>query len=584
MAEASALEELHSELTCPVCLELFRDPVILECGHHFCQVCIIQCWEAKADELCTCPKCRKSCGRRLRPNSLLCNVVDSVRRARAMDTAADVTGWDLERALEEPEEREPGSSMSSVASSVGPWSRLGMDMCEEHEEKLKLYCEDDQLPICLVCGMSRDHKTHNVIPITEAFENYKHKLSVALESVQLQTEEATLFQKQTNEKTLLIKERAADLDELVSAEFGRLREFLLQEEELIKEKLQKQKEEKLNQLEEALTQATEQVSELESMADQLHLKLGEEENPEQLKGIKDFIGGAESLFECPPECPGGPPPAQPAQQPGALHPLQHRPGLRSLLLRQTLLGGGGGLQDCVGSRCGHSLGQQEGGDQPLPRRRFLDLCAEGQRQRDQSSQYPQTMTTAATKDGEMLEEMMEGRQRREKEKEEEAEPVDLLPIVDSVFGQDRELRPEELDELREAFVEFDKNKKGYISHKDLGECMRTMGYMPTEMELIELSQQICGGKVDFEDFVELMGPKLLAETADMIGVKELRDAFKEFDSNGDGQISLMELREAMKKLMGEQVTNREINEILQDADLNGDGLVDFEEFVRMMSR
>ncbi|XP_032384374.1 calcium-binding protein 2 isoform X3 [Etheostoma spectabile] len=149
---------------------------------------------------------------------------------------------------------------------------------------------------------------------------------------------------------------------------------------------------------------------------------------------------------------------------------------------------------------------------------------------------------------------------------------------------DRELRPEEIDELREAFVEFDKNKKGYISHNDLGECMRTMGYMPTEMELIELSQQICGGKVDFEDFVELMGPKLLAETADMIGVKELRDAFKEFDSNGDGQISLIELREAMKKLMGEQVTNKEINEILQDVDLNGDGQVDFEEFVRMMSR
>ncbi len=48
-----------------------------------------------------------------------------------------------------------------------------------------------------------------------------------------------------------------------------------------------------------------------------------------------------------------------------------------------------------------------------------------------------------------------------------------------------------LSELREAFVEFDRNKKGYISHKDLGECMRTMGYMPTEMELIELSQQIC---------------------------------------------------------------------------------------------
>ncbi|XP_026153349.1 calcium-binding protein 1b isoform X1 [Mastacembelus armatus] len=163
----------------------------------------------------------------------------------------------------------------------------------------------------------------------------------------------------------------------------------------------------------------------------------------------------------------------------------------------------------------------------------------------------------------------------------------LHPIVKSVFGQDRELRPEEMDELREAFKEFDKDKDGFISCKDLGNCMRTMGYMPTEMELIELSQQInmnLGGHVDFEDFVELMGPKLLAETADMIGVKELRDAFKEFDTNGDGQISTAELREAMKKLLGQQVGHRDLEDILRDIDLNGDGHVDFEEFVRMMSR
>ncbi|XP_053938293.1 calcium-binding protein 1 isoform X3 [Cuculus canorus] len=153
--------------------------------------------------------------------------------------------------------------------------------------------------------------------------------------------------------------------------------------------------------------------------------------------------------------------------------------------------------------------------------------------------------------------------------------------------QDRELRPEEIEELREAFKEFDKDKDGFINCRDLGNCMRTMGYMPTEMELIELSQQInmnLGGHVDFEDFVELMGPKLLAETADMIGVKELRDAFREFDTNGDGEISTSELREAMKKLLGQQVGHRDIEEIIRDVDLNGDGRVDFEEFVRMMSR
>uniref|UniRef100_A0A8C5DZQ0 Zinc-binding protein A33-like n=1 Tax=Gouania willdenowi TaxID=441366 RepID=A0A8C5DZQ0_GOUWI len=110
MADSSAIEELQCELTCPVCLELFRDPVILECGHHFCQVCIIQCWEAKADELSSCPKCRKSCGRKLRPNSLLCNVVDSVRKARAMDAGpSGVSAWDQEGALEMPEEREKRS-------------------------------------------------------------------------------------------------------------------------------------------------------------------------------------------------------------------------------------------------------------------------------------------------------------------------------------------------------------------------------------------------------------------------------------------------------------------------------------------
>lgn len=81
----------------------------------------------------------------------------------------------------------------------------------------------------------------------------------------------------------MFQERAGDLEELVTAEFGRLREFLLEEEARVKKKLQKQKEEKLNQLEEALTQTTEQISQLESAADQLRLKLREEENPEQLK-------------------------------------------------------------------------------------------------------------------------------------------------------------------------------------------------------------------------------------------------------------------------------------------------------------
>ncbi|XP_043982317.1 calcium-binding protein 2 isoform X2 [Gambusia affinis] len=272
-----------------------------------------------------------------------------------------------------------------------------------------------------------------------------------------------------------------------------------------------------------------------------------------------------------------------------------------MLIREPSAGAGGGSMSTPPERSAKQIQASIKRKMERQKRRSIEqgmLMAEGlgathmPPQRQRFRQPPQTTAAEAAEDSEaleeqleeQLEEMLEGRRRTSEEKEEEEDSADLLPIVNSVFGQDRELRPEELEELRMAFVEFDKNKKGYISHRDLGECMRTMGYMPTEMELIELSQQISGGKLDFEDFVELMGPKLLAETADMIGVKELRDAFKEFDSDGDGQISLTELREAMKKLMGEQVTNREISEILKDVDLNGDGQVDFEEFVRMMSR
>ncbi|KAM6274313.1 LOW QUALITY PROTEIN: calcium-binding protein 4 [Porphyrio hochstetteri] len=160
------------------------------------------------------------------------------------------------------------------------------------------------------------------------------------------------------------------------------------------------------------------------------------------------------------------------------------------------------------------------------------------------------------------------------------------PFLNTVFGKERELSPEELDELLDAFKEFDTDQDGYISYKDLGACMRTLGYMPTEMELIEISQHIkmrMGGRVDFEDFVQMMGPKLREETAHMVGVRELKIAFREVRLNGDGEISSAEMREAIQALLGSKLKAQEVDEILQDVDLNGDGHVDFDEFVMMLS-
>lgn len=51
---------------------------------------------------------------------------------------------------------------------------------------------------------------------------------------------------------------------------------------------------------------------------------------------------------------------------------------------------------------------------------------------------------------------------------------------------------------------------------------------------------------------------------------------RQFDSDGDGQITLDEMKEALKTLLGEKLKKGELEEILKELDLNGDGTVDFD--------
>ncbi|XP_010780999.1 calcium-binding protein 1 [Notothenia coriiceps] len=111
-------------------------------------------------------------------------------------------------------------------------------------------------------------------------------------------------------------------------------------------------------------------------------------------------------------------------------------------------------------------------------------------------------------------------------------------------------------------------KKPYVRKKDI---------------ILLLCKYGGGGHVDFDDFCELMGPRMLAETAHMVGLKELRCAFKQFDCDGDGKITHDELKEGMKNLLGEKLKKGELEEILSDIDLNKDGSIDFDEFVMMLS-
>ncbi|XP_040294745.1 E3 ubiquitin/ISG15 ligase TRIM25-like [Bufo bufo] len=66
-------------LYCPVCLDLFREPVTIPCGHTFCLTCITQCWSLQGMPS-SCPQCRSTfrpdSSPRLCKNSILAQMVD----------------------------------------------------------------------------------------------------------------------------------------------------------------------------------------------------------------------------------------------------------------------------------------------------------------------------------------------------------------------------------------------------------------------------------------------------------------------------------------------------------------------------
>uniref|UniRef100_A0A8C6V7J9 Tripartite motif containing 7 n=1 Tax=Naja naja TaxID=35670 RepID=A0A8C6V7J9_NAJNA len=137
---SQVVQELtHYEATCSVCLEYFKDPVSIQCGHNFCRACITKSWKSLEVDF-PCPQCREVFKEKsFRPNRQLAN-------------------------------------MSEIISQFILHGGRGLEedrICEKHKEALKLYCKDDEKTICVVCDRSRDHRPHAVVPVEEAAQEYK---------------------------------------------------------------------------------------------------------------------------------------------------------------------------------------------------------------------------------------------------------------------------------------------------------------------------------------------------------------------------------------------------------------------------
>nr|XP_025041299.1 E3 ubiquitin-protein ligase TRIM39-like [Pelodiscus sinensis] len=225
MAAGDLTGSFQDEAMCPICLEYFTDPVSIECGHNFCRACLSRCW-GESEPNFSCPQCRETIPHRdTRGHYQLGNLMELVKR------------------LQLP---------------AGPVPE-GQPECERHQEALKLFCQEDQAPICVVCDM----------PIEEAAQEYKEKLQGALGPLRKQLEEAQA---------------------LTSKEENKTTEW----QQLLLQRLAEEERETLQRLQENVTKLSQQSASLQQLIAEME---GKCQQPvlELLKDVKSTLSRSENM-------------------------------------------------------------------------------------------------------------------------------------------------------------------------------------------------------------------------------------------------------------------------------------------------
>ena len=145
-----------------------------------------------------------------------------------------------------------------------------------------------------------------------------------------------------------------------------------------------------------------------------------------------------------------------------------------------------------------------------------------------------------------------------------------------------ELTEEQKQEIREAFDLFDTDGSGTIDAKEFKVAMRALGFEPRKEEVKKMISDIDkdgSGTIDFSEFLELMTTKM----SERDSREEILKAFRLFDYDQTGKISFRNLKRVAKEL-GENMTDEELQEMIDEADRDGDGEISEEEFLRIMKK
>ncbi|XP_066262430.1 troponin C-like [Euwallacea similis] len=138
--------------------------------------------------------------------------------------------------------------------------------------------------------------------------------------------------------------------------------------------------------------------------------------------------------------------------------------------------------------------------------------------------------------------------------------------------------------IRKAFQMFDTAKTGFIETTKIATILNTMGQLFDEGDLANLIRKHdpdTSGKINFDGFAEIAA-HFLEEDDDANIQKELKEAFRLYDREGNGFISTKTLKEILAAL-DDKLTSRDLDGIIAEIDTDGSGTVDFDEFMEMMT-
>ncbi|XP_060950638.1 E3 ubiquitin-protein ligase TRIM65 [Limanda limanda] len=239
------MESQNLNLTCAICLERFRFPVTIPCGHTFCKKCIITHWDtkSKANLGPQCPLCSKEF-----------NTRPILKRNVSLSVLAEAANSGGPSCRESPMRAHEGVR--------------AMQLCDRHKKPLVYYCRHDKMSVCCECGIA-ECAAHEKVLLEAERENQEMLLEMKNKEVGKLIEETQNCIKDLTENIDQAKETLEQTSTWANVKFSTLLKILAEKQEATELFIDEQREATITEAEARLAELEEHSTRLKESQEQI---------------------------------------------------------------------------------------------------------------------------------------------------------------------------------------------------------------------------------------------------------------------------------------------------------------------------